>query len=114
MEGILSQIEEGKLVIRLSKEIYEKDAIMAAAYKLTEDCTILVKPIGEDAFGVVFESKGEQKQSELETIAKNFCNEVLDQQIRLNLEKSSGTIRELIVRHAFFPIKDLKSSIEIK
>jgi hypothetical protein len=33
MEGILSQIEEGGLLIKLSKEIYEKDAIMAAAYK---------------------------------------------------------------------------------
>ncbi|HAX99286.1 MAG TPA: His-Xaa-Ser system protein HxsD [Candidatus Atribacteria bacterium] len=96
MESIIGQMEEGKLLITLSKEVYEKDAIMAAAYKMTEACTILIRPMGEDAWGVVFEQKGERKQSELETIAKNFCNEVLDQQIRLSLEKSSGTIRELI------------------
>jgi His-Xaa-Ser system protein HxsD len=111
MEGIFKQIDEGKLLIKLSKEIYQKDAIMAAAYKLTGACTILVKPFDEDTLGVVFEPKGEQDQSELEKIAKDFCNEVLDQQIRLNLEKSSGIIRDLIVKHAFSPF-DLKKEIK--
>jgi len=111
MEGIFSQIEEGKLLIKLSREIYEKDAIMAATYKMTGACTILLKPLGEDTLGAVFEPKGEQNQGELEKIAKEFCNEVLDQQIRLNLEKSTGTIRELIVKHAFSPF-DIKKEIK--
>jgi len=114
MEGILTHIEDNKLLIQLNKEIYEKDAIMAAAYKMTGAFSVLVKTLGDNSWGVVFEPKGEQSQSELEKGAKDFCNEVLDQQIRLSLERRSGTIRRLIVRHAFSPIINLKDSIEIK
>ena len=45
-------------------------------------------------------------------VAEDFCNEVLDQQVRLDLEKRYGNIRELVIRHAFAPIESLKAKIK--
>jgi His-Xaa-Ser system protein HxsD len=112
MKSIFSTIEDGKILVSLSNAIYEKEAIMVAAYKMTDSCTILIEPIGNNGISVLFEPKEKQSQESLEKIVRDFCNEVLDQQVRLDLEKRYGKIRELIVEHAFSPIKDLKKSLD--
>ena len=56
--------------------------------------------------------KPDQKTLDLENIAHRFCDEVIDQQIRLDLEKRTKVIREIIIRHAFEPIADLKRAVE--
>jgi len=50
----------------------------------------------------------------LEEDARTFCNEVLDQQVRLDLEARYGNIRELIVRQAFSPVSVDELSKELK
>jgi len=112
MKGIISEYEEGRFFMRLSKEIYEKDAIMQAAYKLTDLCTIMIKPHGESEVEVVFEPQGKTDPAALRRIAARFCNEVLDQQVRLDLDKRYGKLRELIVQHAFSPLGNLEEHIK--
>lgn len=112
MEGIFTKLEDAKVLVTLSKEIYEKDAVMAAAYKLTDTCTVLIRPVSENEVGVMFESKDDQDTEDLEETVGRFCNEVLDQQIRLDLEKRYGRLRELIVQHAFSPIERLEEAID--
>lgn len=113
MEDIIKKFEENKLLLKLSKKVYEKDAVFSAAYKFTDKCTILIEPIGEKHIGVYFEPKKDNSDSNLEKIANEFCNEVLDQQLRLDLEVRYGNIRELTVQHAFVPLKELKKAIQI-
>ena len=36
MKDIVIKVEEGKLLVELSKEIYEKQAVLASAYKFTD------------------------------------------------------------------------------
>jgi His-Xaa-Ser system protein HxsD len=112
MSGIFSKLSSGALLLTLSKEIYEKEAVMAAAYKFTDSCMILVRPSGEKNMEVVFEPMGERTTKDVEGISKKFCNEVLDQQIRLDLERRFGNIREVIVKHAFSPLKELNVQLE--
>jgi len=112
MKGIFAKLEDGKILVTLNKEIYEKEAIAVAAYKMTDLCSILIKPLENNEINVCFETKEMQSEETLEKIVKDFCNEVLDQQVRLDLEKRYGKIRELIVEHAFSPIKDLKKSLD--
>lgn len=110
MQGIFRKIDSTRLAVDLDKEIYEREAIMAAAYKITDLCTVLIRPSEEKDVEVIFEPKAEGTTQNLEKVLSEFCNEVLDQQIRLDLEKRYGKIRELVVRHAFSPIKDLTES----
>ena len=113
MKDIVSKVENEKLLVELSKEMYEKLAVFAAAYKFTDKCIILVEPVGQRSVGVYFKSKSESNDSELMKIAEQFCNEVLDQQLRLDIEKQYGNIRDLIVEHAFSPISNIKDKVKI-
>jgi His-Xaa-Ser system protein HxsD len=60
---------------------------------------------------VVFQPQNNMTHSELKGVALRFCNEVLDQQIRYDLERKYAKIRDLIVEHAFFPLKSLKDNM---
>ncbi len=110
IKEIVSHISENKMLLKLNKEIYEKDAVLAAAYKFTNKCSILIEPFDEYTVAVYFER--ENGKIDLKLISKQFCNEVLDQQVRLDVERRYGNIRELIYRQAFSPIKDLEKDIE--
>ena len=87
MKDIIVKVEDGKLLVELSKEMYEKLAVFAAAYKFTDRCVVLVEPVGKKSVGVYFKTKTNSEDSELMEIAEQFCNEVLDQQLRLDIEK---------------------------
>jgi len=113
MGEIYTKLEDGRLLIKLDKSVYEKEAVMAAAYKMTDTCVIIVKPLETNHLGVYFEPKDNQEENELQLIAENYCNEVLDQQVRLDVEKQNGNIRDLLVRQAFSPIENLKDELII-
>jgi His-Xaa-Ser system protein HxsD len=111
MRGILTKLDGNKLLVTLSKEIYEEDAVKAAAYKFTENYAVLIEPVSETEVGVIIEAQKADGAEDLDRVAKRFCNEVLDQQIRLDLEQRYGRIREIIVQQAFSPVKDLKKAL---
>ena len=113
MEEIYTKLEGGKILIKLDQSLYEKEAVMAAAYKMTDFCHIIVKPLENKQLGIFFEPKNSQDENELKLIAKNYCNEVLDQQVRLDVEKQNGNIRDLLVKQAFSPIENLKDELII-
>jgi His-Xaa-Ser system protein HxsD len=108
--AIRTEINESTLTIILHGDFYEKEAIRAASYKFTEKCTVLIRPRGESEVEVLLESIP-GLNCDLSLIAGQFCNEVLDQQVRLDLEKRYGKVRELIVRQAFAPVNDLQPVI---
>lgn len=114
IKEILEELEDGKILLKLSKRLYEKEAIFSAGYKFTDLCYVYIEPIDEGYVGVFFKAKENSSNQQLKDIAHQYINEVLDQQIRLDLEKRYGNIRELIVEHAFKPIKNIADRIKIK
>jgi His-Xaa-Ser system protein HxsD len=101
--GFWSKIDEEKFLLKLSEKLYEKPAVMAAAYKFTDKCVILIEPVEEGYVGVFFQAKNNENPDMIPDIINDFCNEVLDQQVRLDLEKRYGGLRDTIVKHAFQP-----------
>ena len=110
MEGIVKNTEDGKLFVKLRKGCYEKAAVMGAANKATDKCTVLVEPIGDNHIGVYFEPN-KDKHVDLEQVARRFTNDALDLQTRLDIQKTTGKIRDLIVEHAFKPIRNLQERL---
>jgi len=108
--GITSEQADGRILLVLAKELYQKEAVFQAAYKFTHICHILIEPVDAANVGIYFRLKSELKKN-LENVALDFCNEVLDQQVRLDLERSYGPLRELIVKKAFSPISITKDDI---
>ena len=113
IKDIIVKTKDNRLLLTLNRTLYEKEAIFSAAYKFTDKFTILIEPIDPSSVGVYFKSQQGGDENELMMVAEAFCNEVLDQQIRLDIERKYGNIRDLIVAQAFSPISKLKDKIKL-
>ncbi len=81
--------------------LYTKESVTAACYKYTDRFYIHQQKDGGNVV-VIFESKDGNAISN--TIVKQFCNELIDQQVRFNTNQQFGHIRDLIVEEAFKPV----------
>ena len=97
-------------IIRLGREnfqvivdtiLYAKESVTAACYKYTNDFYIHQQTDGGNIV-ITFEPK-ENKET-TEEIVKQFCNELIDQQIRYYTNQQFGQIRDMIVEEAFKPV----------
>lgn len=103
--------QTGQVRVTLSKAIYEKEAVFAAAYALTDWCQNRIEPGPEGTVMVTLKLLPEQQHREVQEVESRFMNELIDQQLRLELERRYGALRELIVRHAFSPIENLEAEV---
>jgi len=118
IKGTSYSIDSGKICVSLYRVFFQREAVSAAAQKMTGRYYIEMKSLDSERVGIYLEPKGKTDRvtdvEVLEEDAKVFCNEVLDQQVRLDLEKRYGKIRELIVRQAFSPVSLNELSKELK
>lgn len=104
MIGLIKQLEDGKLLFQVEKALYHHQAILSAAHEFTDICYIHVASIDSNFYGVYFTPK--KSGVDLSSQINEFCNELIDQQLRLNLDNSNKSIKELIIKKAFFPFQD--------
>jgi len=91
--------------ITVDTNIYNLEAIHAAIYPYTGSYHVLITPQNDHLVTVIFEAKN--MSGVVSEDLKDFANCLIDHQVRLQLDKTNGKIRDLIVTHAFSPL-DLK------
>lgn len=98
------KIENDKFQISVDNTLYSKEAIITAIYKFSGLYYIYesVDPNNQNLINIIFESKDGYSVSDV--TPKQFCNELIDQQIREDINKQCGHIRDLIVEEAFKPV----------
>jgi His-Xaa-Ser system protein HxsD len=101
VKEILKYIEGDKLLLSVQNSIYEAEAILNTSYKFTDSCYINIEKL-EMVTEIYFQVKSESV--DLENIALNFGNELIDQQIRINTGREFKVIREELVKKAFSSI----------
>lgn len=111
ISGLISVIDTNHANIIIDSSIYDMAAINAACYAFTNNYDILVTTKDSTSVTVIFELKDKISQRNIPEDIKDFVNTVIDHQVRLQLDRANGKIRELIVKHAFSPL-DLKKEIE--
>jgi His-Xaa-Ser system protein HxsD len=100
----------GRGNINLNISVYSLDAIHAATYQFTGSYHILITTNADNSVTVIFEAK--DKARDVIEDLKDFANSLIDHQVRVQLDKTNGKIRDLIVTHAFSPLdlnKEIKS-----
>jgi His-Xaa-Ser system protein HxsD len=100
----IQKLENGQILLRVDKNIHNHEAILSTAYKFTENCHIQITSLDSNCYGVYFSSKN--PNTDLSSQVNDFCNELIDQQLRYNLDKSNKSIKELVIKKAFFPFQD--------
>jgi His-Xaa-Ser system protein HxsD len=83
------------MLFRFSKEIYNKEAVLKAAYQYT-DRAFLHIDVDDTHYIVTVELK-----SKNETLTEEFQNEVLAQMVRQQVRIQTKNVRELMLARAF-------------
>lgn len=98
------ELDENKFQISIDADLYDKEVIVAALYKFSHLFYIhqMTNPAVSSVIDVIFESK--DGNAITPEIPKQFCNELIDQQIRHNTNMQFGHIRDMIVEEAFKPV----------
>ena len=97
----VNEIDNDKFQVIVDMSLYAKESLVAACYKFTDLFYIHQQSIDNNV-EVVFESK--DGNTVTNTTIKQFCNELIDQQVRYNTNLQFGHIRDLIVEEAFKPV----------
>jgi His-Xaa-Ser system protein HxsD len=109
ISDFISDSGSGRGSITVNTSIYSLEAVHAASYEFTGSYHVLITPNGENSVNIIFEAKG--KENNVTEDLKEFANSLIDHQVRVQLDKTNGKIRDLIVAHAFSPL-DLNKEIE--
>lgn len=101
------ELEQNKFQVSVDLNLYAKEAIIAAMYKFSHLYFIHQETdrYKDNLVQIIFEAKEDNKRVNAE-IPKLFCNELIDQQLRYNINIQFGHIRDLIVEEAFKPINE--------
>ena len=97
----VTKLDNDKFQVVVDMALYAKEALVAACYKFTHRYYVHQQTSDNNVF-VVFEAKDGNAISEV--VVKQFCNELIDQQVRFNTNQQFGHIRDLIVEEAFKPV----------
>ena len=97
----VTKLENERFHVVVDMSLYAKESVASACYKYTDRFYIHQQTDGDNVV-VVFESKDGNAVSD--SIVKQFCNELIDQQVRYNTNQQFGHIRDLIVEEAFKPV----------
>jgi len=89
-------IKQNAIIIQLDKTIYSKGSILKSCYKYTNENYIFIDTTS-DKYIIYFQSKTKSKANINE---KEFLNELLDQELRLQILKETQKIRDSIVSRA--------------
>jgi len=88
------------IAVAVEPTVYSVDVILKAAYKFTGDYGVFLTRSADlpGALLAVFIAKDGTVSSD---VAHRFANELVDQQIRANLDAQFGPLRTMIVAQAF-------------
>ena len=87
--------------LSFSTQIYSIEAIKKTAYRFADRASIVINPIDPDGVSVSFTFVGRNAASEPDQVVADFCNELLDQDLRAIIKRESTPLRNLILAHAF-------------
>jgi His-Xaa-Ser system protein HxsD len=103
--------EGGVIEVLLSKLYYQKEAVFAVAHSLTDIYRVHIKAVDSDNVKIILIPMREETKADEQDVINFLMNRLIDEQLRIDLEKQYGKIRELIIEHAFFPLENLRAKV---
>lgn len=89
---------ERTAVLTVSRAVYSRRAVLAAAYKFSDRHAVLVDTDGDDRWALFIVASDAM---DLRPVVAALVKELADQALREQLEQEFGPVRSLIVAQAF-------------
>lgn len=103
---LIEQISNKAYVVQLNNEIYSQSAVLSASNKFSDFFYIKVN-IEDNNLIITFEFKEYNPEPNLiQSKINEFCNEALEQQVREDINRKFGNLRESIYNKAFSFMQD--------
>ena len=101
---IISTDDLGEFIsVTIDVSVYDKAAVFKSAYWFTDTCYLFVKRDKSSQFFIIeFRVKDGAQANTLEGLVREFCNRLVDQQVRETVADETGEIRDALVKKAFF------------
>jgi len=100
--------EDGRVELELDTNFFCKEAILKTAYQFTEQCHFKVETAGAGAVRVVMSPK--DLGTDIDRLVPDFLNELIDQELRVRVQRETAEIHRLIVSEAFAPLQTMDGS----
>ena len=102
----ITQRGENSFTVIVDRSIYSTEALTTTCYKYTGEFYVHQQTSLENKnlIQVILETK-DLSIPVTESIVKQFCNDLIDQQTRVIVNNEFGHIRDLIVEEAFKPVQ---------
>lgn len=99
----LTYLDDGRRVsFTLNETIYPLDAIYGAAYLFVDRCFLFLDRPADQQVEVRLKLRKAPADGELDALAGEFANELLNQVLRQRVSESTARIREYYMARAFF------------
>jgi len=96
----LKHVSDKCVTFEVDTRIYSLEAVFRVCYAYTERCYLFLAPATQEAV-VTVRITGKQHDLDLDIIAGEFSNALIDERVRRDIATETMTIRELIVAQAF-------------
>ena len=93
------RVNKDSLQLVVDRNLYTDAVIFRTCYLFTDRCYLFLSLTAQGEISVAFRAK--QAQPDLDSVAGEFGNELINQKIRAELAEETKLIRELIVTQAF-------------
>lgn len=103
MKGAMRQFslsndaKKGEIIA--SKVYFERDCVLNVAEKYTDKFYVSIFPCDESNVKISFRAKDDTELNE--KFLRQVMNELIDQQVKIDLQKEFGPIKEKIVSYVF-------------
>ena len=101
-DNVACAIGERKVAFVLDESVYKRDAVYGTAYLFIDRCFVFLTRPEESKIGVELVAREESSEADLEAMAGEFVNELLNQMVRAQVGEATARIREYYMARAFF------------
>ena len=96
----VQDVADDSLVMAVNGDLYSREALFRVCYLFTDKCYLfLSQEEGSPVIQVRFTRKS--PEADLNELAGEFSNELINQKVRMDIAAETKAIRELIVAQAF-------------
>jgi His-Xaa-Ser system protein HxsD len=93
-------VEPPVRVLHIDENLYHKTAVLRACYWFTDRCYLFVTRTAPGLIDVQIRAKSGTDAEDLDAVAGELANTLLDYELRREIDEQTGTVRELLVAKA--------------